>query len=637
MKSTSLIPLLCVMYGVAFLGGFNENLANMALMSVMAEFSVDPITAQWLVSGYVIVATVVVTAMAFLYRRVKLRTLFFAASAANLAGSALGLWSPNFAVLLVARLIQAVGTGVFIPMMINTVLAVTPKSKLGTYMAIGSCVISCSPAFAPVICGSIVTAFGWRCIFAVPLVVMAVLMAAGAVFVRNLENEEAHLDIPPVAISAAALTLLSFGLAELTVMPAVAAVCIVVALACAGLFIVRQLRCTHPLIDLTPAKRATFWPTLIMVTVVMMSSFSTSVLLPLYFEGSIGMTAATAGSVILVPVLANVVITLFAGRVLDSRGEWPLLPLGYGIITVGFVVLVLVAPAMSPLLVVIGATVVFAGVGMVFSPSQTAGLRTLPPEENPFGVALSTTCVQVAACVGPALYTGIMSTRQLTEETAGVPAGLACADGFSAALVVAAVIAAVGFVTAFVYARKARARACSASRASAAGLSVGSTAPVPKLVRDFMDADPYVIAAGAPVREAMRAFADHRVSGMPVVDGEGHAVGFVSDGDIVRYLTERHPLITDAYSFAAFVESGDFDDRLRELVEMPVSGIASAKPVTVDAQAPIEEAFALLSTHTVKKVPVIADGVVVVTLNRSNVIRYAMDELAEPSLSPRSR
>lgn len=157
--------LLFVVYGSAFLAGFCENLMNMGLMDVMAEFSVDSLTAQWLVTGYMIVATVMVTVMAFLFRRFKLRRLFFAGSALCIAGSVLGLVSTGFPVLMIARLIQAAGLGMFIPMMMNTVLLVVPKNKLGSYMAIGGCMISFGPAFAPVVCGALVTALDWRSVF----------------------------------------------------------------------------------------------------------------------------------------------------------------------------------------------------------------------------------------------------------------------------------------------------------------------------------------------------------------------------------------------------------------------------------------------------------------------------------------
>ena len=91
----------------------------------------------------------------------------------------MGLVAPSFELLLVARLVQAVGTGIFIPLMMNTILVVTPKNKLGTYLSVGGCMITFGPAFAPVVCGALVTAFGWHSIFVVPIVAMAVLTALG--------------------------------------------------------------------------------------------------------------------------------------------------------------------------------------------------------------------------------------------------------------------------------------------------------------------------------------------------------------------------------------------------------------------------------------------------------------------------
>ena len=454
-----LVPLLVALYGGGFLAGFNENLVNMALLSIMAEFGVDSIAAQWLVTGYMIVATIVVTAMAFLFLRVKLRTLFTAASVLSLVGSALGLVAVNFPMLLVARLVQAIGTGIFIPLMMNALLIVVPKRRLGTYMSIGSCMISFGPAFAPVVCGSLVTTFGWRSVFAVPAVGMAVLTVLGLLCVRNLENKEAHLDVPSLALSAVALFTMSYGLALLSAAPVQAGVSLAVFAVATVAFIVRQLRCEHPLIGLTPMKRITFWPVTFLLIVSMMSTFSLSMLLPQYLEGALGQTAQFAGVAMLVPVLVNVVVTLFGGRIFDRFGEWPLIPIGVTMVIAGFALLSAFAPRMELAWMLVGATLTYAGVGFTFSPSQTAGLRTLPPEENAFGVSLCSTFVQVAACIGPSLFTGVMAGVQGSAEAGGASAQLAVAEGFSAAVLVAACIAAAGLVVAVLYSLAARRRA----------------------------------------------------------------------------------------------------------------------------------------------------------------------------------
>ena len=637
-RQAGYLPVLIVLFGAEFLAGFNENLMNMALMSIMGEYGIGPVTAQWLVTGYMIVATVVVMCMAFLFRRFPVRTLFFAGAALTIAGSLMGLLAPNFVLLMAARLVQAAGSGVFIPLAINTILALMPKNRLGTYMSISGCMITFGPAFAPVVCGMLVTALGWHSIFAVPLLVMAVLTVLGAVFLRNLETSHAQLDVASVVLSAVFLFTLSFGLAQVSSNILVGVVSLALCVASAVVFVVRQGRVEHPLIDMTPMKSIQFWPAVLLVIVCMMTTFSLSVLLPLYFEGALGMSAFMAGLVILIPVLANAGCTLVGGRMLDARGEWPLLPLGLGLIAVGTLLMVFAAPALSAPAMFVAALLAYAGVGLGFSPSQTAGLRTLPPQMNPFGVALMTTFVQVAACIGPALFTGIMASSQAVQLTAGADGAFAAAQGFSSAILVASLIGFAGTAIALVYALAARKRALGAAErgaeaaasAHAGPAATAATTPAPQTIAaaslaSIMEADPYTVPAGAPVRDAMRMLVERHVSGMPLVDADGCLAGFVSDGDIMRYLADKHPVVTTSYALIEAANNQTIDERLHELMELPVSHIATAKVVTLRADASLKEACQVLSQHKLKKVPVVEDGRVVGTVNRSDVLRFAME------------
>ena len=690
-KGASYVPLLGVLYAAAFLAGFNENLVNMGLMSIMGEYGVDSVTAQWLVTGYMIASTVVVMCMAFFYRRFELRKLFFAGVVLCVVGSAMGLFSMNFGFLLVARLIQAVGAGMFIPMMMNTILVVTPRNKLGTFMSIGGCMISFGPAFAPVVCGCLVTAFGWHSVFVVPLVGMVVIALLGMVFLRNLGTSEIHLDVPSACLSAVFLFTLSFGLAQVMAQPVVGIASLAVAIASAVVFVVRQTRCAFPLIDVTPMKSIRFWPATVLVVVAMMIMFSLSVLLPLYFEGALGMSAFMAGLVILVPVLVNTGFTLVAGRIMDRRGEWPLLPAGFALGALGTAAMAIVAPSQSAPALFVAALFVYAGIGLVFSPSQTAGLKTLPPQQNPFGVALMTTFVQVAACVGPALFTGVLSSVQGGAIAGGADAGLGCALGFAAAIEVAAVIAFVGLAVAFVYSLAAHRRAAQAPAVVGAGVAgapvghgpqggapageaavpaaraaacermadepgrvveaaeagaavrehtagefgraaqVGAAASLSSAtLADIMEREPYAVAADAPVSEAMHALVEHQVSGLPLVDAQGRVCGFVSDGDIMRYLADKTPAFTSSYVFLEAANNQSIDERLHELMVLPVAEIATDKVVSLPASTTLKDACQTLAQHKFKKAPVVDEaGRMVGVVSRSSILRRAMESYLE--------
>ena len=610
MQGKQLTMLLGVLYGGAFLTGFNENLMNMGLIAIMDEFVIDSVTAQWLVTGFMIASTIVVMCMAFFYRRIRLRVLFFVASALTLVGSVLGLFSTNFAMLLIARIIQAVGSGVFIPLMMNTILAVTPKNKLGTYLSLGGCTITFGPAFAPVVCGALVTNLGWRSIFIAPIAVMVLLCVLGFFYVKDLENSEAHLDAPSVTLSGVTLFALSFGLAEIAIDTVLGAVSLIIAVAAAGVFVARQLSCQYPLIELSPIRRVSFWPAAVFALVSLMSTFSMSVLLPLYLEGACGITAFVAGVVMLIPVLCNAASTLISGRIMDKRGGWPLIPLGFASIAVGFALMAIFAPTYSIVAMFFASALVFIGVGMSLAPSQTAGLRTLPPRENPFGVALMTTFTQIAACAGPSLYIGLMSSSENAALNSGALETAAVAQGF-------AVLALASAIGATVFCRAALKRSNAASK--------HDQAQQPTEIALLMEKTPFVVKGTMPVGEVMNELVNRKVSGMPVVNDGGAPIGFISDGDIMRYLSECHPAITSSYSLMEAANSQTFDEKLKELVALPVSHIATERVVSIPQDATLQEACTLLAQHKFKKVPVMQNGAIVGILSRSDVIRYAMN------------
>ena len=609
--------LLAVLFGAAFIAAFNENIINVGLMDIMGEFAVDSITAQWLVTGYMMVTAIVTALVAFLLRRFTLRQVFFAGGIILALGSAVDIIAPNFVLLLVARLFQAIGTGIFIPTMMSTVLQVAPRKKLGSYLAIGSCCITFGPAFGPVVSGLMVTTLGWRSMFVPTLVVIVVLMLAGIAFVKPLgEAKRIALDAPSVALAAVGLTCLIFGLINLTANLLLAAILLVAGIALIVLFALRQRRLEHPLLNLEPLRTLRFSIACVLVVVSMMTTFSMSVLLPLYFEGAMGQTAFIAGLLVLVPILVNAGTALLGGRIMDARGEWPLLPGGFLLITAGMAGVAAVAGAIEVVPVVLCACAVYAGVGFVMSPSQTAGLKQLPRELNAHGVALINVFIQVAASAGPSLYMGILASSEASALSGGASSAEAAALGFQASAVVATAVGAIGLVTALVYVRLLARKAPEPQPIAApAGLSLAGV----------MKRDVFTIRADQTVAQAVQQMLDHRTSGLPVVDGAGRVVGFVSDGDVMKSLADAGtPVVDLTYSLSVFADDVNFDMRLAHLMNANVMEVATPRVVSVDVQTPIERVCTVLGEGRIKKLPVLDAGKLVGTVSRSDVNRALM-------------
>ena len=115
-----------------------------------------------------------------------------------------------------------------------------------------------------------------------------------------------------------------------------------------------------------------------------------------------------------------------------------------------------------------------------------------------------------------------------------------------------------------------------------------------------------------------------------MVDASGQPVSFISDGDILRYLSNESPLFSNVYAVGARNADASFDARIRELMTMPVRQIARNKIITVDVSDRFEDICRILFSNHLKKVPVMENGKMIGIINNSNITKYALNNyLAE--------
>jgi CBS domain-containing protein len=131
------------------------------------------------------------------------------------------------------------------------------------------------------------------------------------------------------------------------------------------------------------------------------------------------------------------------------------------------------------------------------------------------------------------------------------------------------------------------------------------------------------------VRSVVEKFIAHGISGLPVVNERNEIVGYISDGDIMRYIGKHDDLIVDAgYFFAVFKgDDSQFEERARQLLSLNVMKLAQKKVVKVQWDEEIENVAAILGKKKIKKVPVERNGVLVGIISRGNVIRQTFKSL----------
>ena len=159
MKLTLAVVAACL---VSFCGLITETAVNIAFPAVMNTFEISTKTVQWLTTGNLLIVAMITPLSAFLQKRFKLKRLFIFGTLCFLVGTVVAIFSLNFAFLLLARLIQGVGTGVGVPIAFCIILEQIPFEKVGTYMGYGALVSAAAPALGPTYGGIVNQTLGWR-------------------------------------------------------------------------------------------------------------------------------------------------------------------------------------------------------------------------------------------------------------------------------------------------------------------------------------------------------------------------------------------------------------------------------------------------------------------------------------------
>lgn len=409
------------MIAILFIGAFvailNETLLNVALPSIMNEFEVGPTSVQWLTNGYMLVNGILIPASAFLIQRFTNRKLFLTAMTLFTLGTLLAAVSPTFSILLTARLIQASGSAVMMPLLMNVMLTAFPIEKRGTAMGTFGLVMIVAPAIGPTLSGWIVEHFDWRTLFYIVLPISIISLLIGVFKLKNITPQRGiKLDVISIILSSFGFGGLLYGFssagdAEMGWGHPAVYITIIVGVISVIALILRQLRMEDPMLEFRIFRYPMFALSSAISVVLAMALFSGMILIPLYVQTVRGFTPFEAGLLMLPGALVMGIMSPITGRLFDKFGARTLTLVGLtitGVTTYLFTQLDMEITLTS--LMVIFAARSF-GMSMVMMPVMTNGLNQLPMHQNPHGTAMNNTLQQVSGAIGSALLITVMNSR----------------------------------------------------------------------------------------------------------------------------------------------------------------------------------------------------------------------------------
>ncbi|WP_226529454.1 DHA2 family efflux MFS transporter permease subunit [Metabacillus niabensis] len=453
------VPIIISFVVAGFIGLFSETALNMALTNLIENFGIHETTAQWLTTGYLLTLGILVPVSGLIMQWFTTRQLFITALVASIIGTFIAAIAPSFSVLMIARVVQAIGTALLLPLMFNTILMIVPPHKRGRIMGIIGLVIMFAPAVGPTISGLILKSLSWHWIFWISLPLLIGALIFGWIFMQNVTNPtKPKIDILSIVLSTLGFGGIVFGFSSAGEGGGWGNATVIVSMIIGAVsllfFTIRQLKMEQPVLNLRAFKYPMFTIGLLLVVVCMMVILSSMILLPLYLQTSLSLSTFAAGLLLLPGGIINGILSPVMGGLFDKFGpKW--------LVTIGIVVVIGAMFGFSTITIETSSAFIIAlhiitmvGVSMVMMPAQTNGLNQLPRELYPDGTAIMNTLQQVAGAIGTAVAISILSSGaegfMSTVEDKANPLNplLAFTAGVQDAFVFAIIMGIVGLVVA---------------------------------------------------------------------------------------------------------------------------------------------------------------------------------------------
>lgn len=618
------IVMLVIMIFGTFVTVLNQTVVTPAQPSIMAEMGIDASTVQWLTTGFTLVNAIMIPVTAYLTDKHSTKMLYLVSMGIFAVGSLMAGIAPDFAVLLIGRLLQAAGAGILMPMVMTVLMLTFPVERRGSAMGIFGIVIAFAPAIGPSVSGLVIDSFGWRVLFYAIAILIAAVVLISVFVLKKTEplNPAAQLDKISVIMSTVGFGALLYGfstIGSVGINVADAAITLV-GIVVLVLFFRRQLKMEQPMLNVRVLSNRRFLIGTVIGMIVQASLLAAGVLMPIYLQSYMGYSATVSGLVIMPGAILMGVLNPFAGRLFDKYGPRVLSIIGLAILTISTVGFATLTSTTDVVWLTILYTIRMASLSLVNMPITTWAMNALDNKLLNHGTSVNNTLRQVSGSLGTALLVSIdmFVVGSASGSMSTVEAGIL---GVNAAFAAAVVLSAVALVLTIVFVKN---RPEDAKVAETEGEER-------TMVEKIMKPDVYSLPPDATVVDAMKFFVEHGISGAPVVDAEGRAVGFISDGDIMRLLSTQSNSYMDpvVMIMQMGVDQETYDEKLANLMKMNIRDIGTKGVIGVDLYTTLPQVCRILSKNHLKKIPVLHDGKIIGVINRSDITLYSMKTYLE--------
>lgn len=408
---------------LSFIGILVETSMNVTFPTLMRTMHISIATVQWLTTAYLLLVTIVMSCTAFALKRFSFRHLFFFSAIMSLTGTVAAMLAPNFQLLLLGRMIQAVATGIAIPLMFQLVFTLIPFNKIGMWTGFASIIVSLAPALGPTYGGIITSLWSWRAIFVgvFPLLVIATLLGAYSLHSAPVGTHGTHFDWGGMTLLALTFTSLVITFSTAGEYGWTSKTFGVGLLISAALMVSMTAYARHGsrhLFDYRILKDLVLRQRLLQYFGLQLINIGLSFVLPLFAQDVLQATPMAAGLMLLPGALIGAAIAPLAGKVYDRHGADLLLILSATLASVAMLLFALLTHRFN-IFVIAALYIVFrigfnSGFGTAVSDASLQVTIRQKSDQN----AMFSMMQQFAGSFGTSLMSAVIAAKALHMHTA---------------------------------------------------------------------------------------------------------------------------------------------------------------------------------------------------------------------------
>ena len=412
MKNQRISHALVIMVFGTFFSLLCSTLMNIALPTFMNVFHISEAQVQWVTNGYMLVNALMIPFSSFLIKRFPFKNLFIIFSGIFLLGTIIGAIAWSFNLVVIARMIQALGAGMMMPLVNVLAIRYAKPGKKGQIMGIIGLAFNCAPILGPAISGFLLHFFSWRYLFLliIPFAVITLLLSF-FLLPKIPHNEHPRFNTLALILITGGLWSLLMGLSNVSnnhLLSFNVAGYVLIGLVFLLLFFLNQRHSNRQLINFGIFSHKQFVFATVINMLITSTMYGNAILIPLLVQIVLGKSTVISAIAVLPGAILTGLLSTTSGRFYDIYPIKILVGTGLIIDIIGTIGQAAIGARSSVLMITLFQTIRQFGLVTMLIPLQTQALSLLPNEIVPDAVATFNTLRQIAAAFGTALIVSIV-------------------------------------------------------------------------------------------------------------------------------------------------------------------------------------------------------------------------------------